>query len=104
MTRNAFVPETFKVAAGDTVVWRNTSGAGHTVTAYDDGIPESASYFASGGFDSESAAREAWFDSRSGAVRPTETFEHTFEIPGTYAYVCIPHERAGMAGEIVVSE
>jgi len=104
MTRNAFVPETYEVSVGETVVWKNTSGADHTVTAYDDSIPEEATFFATGGCDSEDAARDAWFEQRGGALGPRETFSHTFEVPGSYQYVCIPHERAGMVGEILVSE
>ena len=29
-------------------------------------------------------------------------YEYTFEVAGTYEYVCEPHESAGMVGEIVV--
>ena len=104
MTRNEFVPDTYEITAGDTVGWRNTSSADHTVTAYDDGIPGSATYFATGGYETEAAAREEWFDSRGGNLGPRETFEQTFGVAGTYAYVCLPHERAGMTGKIVVSE
>lgn len=104
MNRNAFIPEVHEVAAGDTVVWKNTSGADHTVTAYEDRIPEDAAYFATGGYESEETAREKWYDSLGGGLGPGETFEHTFEIPGTYNYVCIPHEQAGMVGTVEVSE
>ncbi|WP_435364177.1 plastocyanin/azurin family copper-binding protein [Haloarchaeobius sp. DYHT-AS-18] len=31
-------------------------------------------------------------------------YEYTFEVPGTYEYVCEPHESLGMLGEIVVEE
>jgi len=104
MDRNAFRPEVYEVAAGDTVVWKNTSSADHTVTAYEDRIPAEATYFATGGYESEAVAREQWYDSLGGGLGPGETFEHTFEIPGKYTYVCIPHERAGMVGTIEVSE
>ncbi len=103
MTRNAFVPETYEATVGETVVWKNTSSALHTVTAYDDGIPDDAEYFASGGYDSETEAREAWSEGRGG-FDTRETFEHTFEVPGRYGYVCLPHERTGMAGMVVVTE
>jgi len=115
MQSNAFVPDpgvegtdvpTFKAAAGDTVVWANSGSRNHTVTGYDDGIPEGAEYFASGGFDNEQAARDAWANSidGGGVVKPGETYEHTFEVPGDYYYVCIPHEDAGMLGKIVVTD
>ncbi|MBP1987017.1 plastocyanin/azurin family copper-binding protein [Halolamina salifodinae] len=31
-------------------------------------------------------------------------YSHTFEVPGTYDYVCTPHESAGMTGSIEVVE
>ncbi|ODR82108.1 halocyanin [Haladaptatus sp. W1] len=103
MSAMAFHPETFEVEAGTTVVWKNTGMRRHTVTAYEDGIPEDAEYFASGGYDDEQTARDAWMDGK-GAVDQGTTFEHTFTIPGNYAYFCIPHEKAGMSGTIVVKE
>jgi len=104
MKRMAFVPETYEVRVGETVIWKNTSGAAHTVTAYEDAIPEEAAFFATGGYEDEASARDRWYDSRSGGIGPRETFEYTFEIPGTYGYFCVPHERGGMVGEIVVTE
>lgn len=115
MQSNAFVPEpavegadvpTFEAAVGDTVVWANTGSRNHTVTAYDDGLPDGADYFASGGFEGEQAAREAWANSvgGGGVVQPGETYDHTFEVPGDYYYFCIPHEDAGMLGKVVVTE
>lgn len=32
------------------------------------------------------------------------SFESTFTVPGTYEYVCEPHESLGMVGTIVVEE
>ncbi|WP_226010313.1 plastocyanin/azurin family copper-binding protein [Halomicrobium salinisoli] len=104
MSTIEFRPEEYTVSAGDTVVWRNTSKQGHTVTAYEDGIPDDAAYFASGDYDSESAARDAWGDRTDGVLTQGQTFEHAFEVPGTYEYVCLPHESRGMAGRIVVEE
>jgi plastocyanin len=101
MTAVAFEPTTVTVAAGDEVVWYNNSARAHSVTAYDDGLPEGADYFATGGYDDEAAAREAW-DGMNGAITNGESYAHTFEVPGTYSYFCIPHERAGMVGRVVV--
>ncbi|MFC6768562.1 cupredoxin domain-containing protein [Natrinema soli] len=103
MNRTEFLPEVYEIAAGDTVVWKNTSEAYHTVTAYEALIPDAADYFASGGYESQTAAYEGW-DDHGGQLGTRETFEHTFEVPGTYEYFCIPHEGAEMIGEIVVSE
>ncbi|MBZ6494448.1 cupredoxin domain-containing protein [Natrinema longum] len=103
MNRTEFLPESYEVAVGDTVIWKNTSEADHTVTAYDGLIPDEAEYFASGGYESQEAAYDAWED-RGGRLGSRQTFEHTFEVPGTYEYFCIPHEGAEMVGEIVVTE
>jgi plastocyanin len=101
MTAVAFRPPELTVTAGETVVWKNTSSRAHSVTAYETGIPEEAEYFASGGYESEEAAREAWTD-LEGAITSGESYEHTFEVPGTYQYFCIPHERGGMVGTVTV--
>ncbi|PSQ16272.1 halocyanin [Halobacteriales archaeon QS_8_69_26] len=103
MSTNAFLPEEYEVPVGTTVVWKNTSSRAHTVTAYEQGIPDDATFFASGGFESESAARDGWRD-LDGGIDPNETYEQTVEVPGTYQYFCIPHERGGMVGKLVVTE
>lgn len=102
MTLDSFDPETITVTPGTTVVWKNTSSRGHTVTAYEGSLPEGAAYFASGGFETETAARDAWTSQKGGIFYGDETFEHTFEVPGTYGYVCLPHERDGMVGSVEV--
>lgn len=96
----AFTPESVTVTAGTTVVWENVGNVGHSVTAYGDRIPDGADYWASGGFGSESAARDGYPD--QGNVEGGETFEYTFETTGTHEYFCIPHETAGMKGTIIV--
>lgn len=96
-----FDPEDITVAPGTTVVWDNVGSIGHSVTAYEDDVPEAAEFFASGGFDSESAARSAYPD---GDVAGGESFEHTFEVTGTHEYFCIPHESVGMLGTVEVVE
>jgi plastocyanin len=63
----AFSPANIVVDAGTTVTWTNRDRAGHTVTS-DEG----------GELDSELLGRG-------------ETYAHTFERPGTYAYHCAPH-------------
>lgn len=101
MSASAFEPQTVTVEVGDTVVWKNTSQRSHTVTAYGSELPEGAEFFASGGYDSTAAAREGW-RSNEGAIFTCETYEHTFETPGEHPYFCIPHERQGMVGTVVV--
>ncbi|PSQ45518.1 halocyanin [Halobacteriales archaeon SW_7_68_16] len=105
MASNAYLPREYAEATvGEPVVWVNTSSRGHTVTAYEDAIPAGATYFASGGYGNETAAREGWDADLGGRLDPGEEYEHTFEEPGEYGYFCIPHERTGMVGTIVVSE
>jgi plastocyanin len=105
MAKNAYLPETFETTVGETVVWVNNGSRGHTVTAYESGLPDGAEYWASGGFESEQAARNGfWEQGGQGSIRPGETWAHTFEVAGEYPYVCIPHERAGMVGTVVVTE
>ncbi|GGC59530.1 hypothetical protein GCM10007209_22000 [Haloferax sulfurifontis] len=104
MTAVAFDPPTLTVEVGDEVVWRNTSSRGHTVTAYEGVLPEDAAFFASGGYESEQAARDAYSNSLGGLIGSGETYAHTFDVPGEYEYLCIPHEQAGMVGTIVVEE
>ena len=103
MTPTAFEPRELTVDVGTTVRWLNDSDRAHTVTAYGGQLPEGADFFASGGYDSTKAARDAWSDG-GGAIYTCESFEHTFEVPGEHHYFCIPHERAQMAGKIVVEE
>lgn len=94
-----FVPDTFEVAVGETVTWENVGSVEHSITAYEDDISEDAAYIASGGFDSESTARNAWPD---GSIAGGETYEHIFDTAGEYQYFCIPHEGAGVKGMITV--
>jgi len=99
-----FDPDSLTIAPGDTVVWENGGAVGHSVTAYEDELPDDAEYFASGGFDSEQAARDAYSagDPDSGDVPGGASWEHTFETEGEYEYFCIPHEQAGMVATLTV--
>ena len=87
-----FTPDTVRIKAGTTVEWRNTSLLVHTITADPDlatlaesvQLPEGAKPFNSGNLDAKA------------------TFRHTFDVPGTYVYFCIPHEGAKMRGTVIV--
>lgn len=63
-----FQPATRAIGVGDTVIWR-FNAEGHTATA-------------NGG------QAERW---DSGNRRFEQTFRHTFDTPGRFQYVCIPH-------------
>ena len=95
----AFEPETVAVSPGSTVVWVNDGFMPHTVTAYESRLPAGAAFFASGGFETERAARN---DVQGGLLDEGATYEHTFEISGSYEYFCIPHEGSGMTGTVRV--
>lgn len=94
-----FDPGNVTVAKGGTVTWTNAGQVEHTVTAIEEEIPTDAAYFASGGFESEQAAQKHM---RDGLLDPDESYSHTFEVPGTYEYYCIPHESGGMDGTVRV--
>lgn len=104
MNAHEFLPDTHTVEVGDTVIWENTGSRAHTITAYDGGQPDGATFFSTGEYESENEARMAWYDDRAGSIYTGDRFEHTFEVPGEHDYYCIPHERGGMIGRIVVEE
>lgn len=89
---NFFEPAVVKIQPGDTVRWVNTTGV-HTTTSYSPdnqkpwGMPEAATGWDSGLFTEADA-----------------TFERTFDVEGTYAYFCLPHESIGMVGLIIVGD
>ena len=70
----AFEPDLTEVAAGDAVTWTNDGETIHNVKGK--------------GFFSE-------------AINPGETYEHEFEKPGTYEYLCNLHPET-MRGTIEV--
>src|SRR6516162_11927020 len=87
-----FKPARVVVHAGDTVEWKNSSTAAHTVTA--------DARRAAEGKEVVLPAGAAPFD--SGTVTPGNSYRHTFTAPGTYKYICVPHVDLGMVGEIIV--
>ena len=98
----AYEPKKIQVDAGTTVTFENVGSIGHTVTAYEDEIPDGADYFASGGFDSLQAAKDGYSNGQEGNIPEGESYEVTLETTGTYEYYCIPHEMNGMVGTIKV--
>ncbi|PSQ54902.1 halocyanin domain-containing protein [Halobacteriales archaeon SW_8_68_21] len=75
----AYAPAHVRIDAGTTVTWEWTgNGGGHNVYAVD------------GSFESELVVDEG------------HTFERAFDTPGTYEYVCTPHQTRGMRGSVEV--
>ena len=99
MDGRSYEPASLTVSAGDTISFLNDTEESHTVTAYQDGVPDDGDYFSSGDLASEKAARANLAEA---LVKPGDTYEVTFEEPGTYDYFCIPHEDEGMKGSITV--
>ena len=90
--RLRFVPTEITINAGDTVEWRNNGYIPHTVTADPRRAPSSRNVELPDGAEA--------FD--SGWVMRGQWFRYTFSEPGVYRYVCLPHERAGMLGTLIV--
>jgi plastocyanin len=87
-----FEPKEIEVSVGEEVTWMNIGKIAHTVTA-------DKSKAADPALVSIPAGTKEW---DSGFVNENESFSHTFEKAGTYRYICIPHEGAGMVGTVVV--
>ena len=86
-----FRPRGLLIRPGQAVRWVNReAGNVHTVTAYhpDNGKPLRIPHEA-----------KSW---DSNYLMPDESFVMVFDTPGVYDYFCLPHERAGMVGRIVV--
>ena len=89
---DTFSPASVSVSVGQTVRWINSSQHSHTVTddakvaseAKDVSLPTGVKPF------------------NSGKIPPGGTFEMKFPTPGTYKYVCEPHEDMDMKGQVVV--
>lgn len=92
-----FVPEEVEISVGDTVRWTFES-EGHNVSFKPEAdpkvqLPEGAEPFAT------------YEGNRSFMIMEVgETFEHTFTVPGTYVYVCVPHADQGMVARVIVTE
>lgn len=74
----AFGTNPLVVEQGATVTWTNNDTVAHTVTAED------------GTFGSDT-------------IEPGETFEYTFDQPGTFNYFCAIHGAASMSGVVQVN-
>ncbi|MGH7986562.1 MAG: cupredoxin domain-containing protein [Candidatus Binataceae bacterium] len=87
-----FHPEKFTIKTGQTVKWMNNAKTLHSV----DADPSAAQK--KGDVSLPKGAKP--FD--SGFLQPGMSYEHTFTVPGVYKYTCLPHEKDGMDGVVVV--
>ncbi|HVL79825.1 MAG TPA: plastocyanin/azurin family copper-binding protein [Sphingomicrobium sp.] len=92
MGMTSFEPAAVRIRPGQTVQWRNTSLVTHTVTADHRLAANPANVVLPPG--------AAPF--HSGSVAAGQVWSYRFTMPGTYRYVCLPHERAGMIGTVIV--
>lgn len=91
-----FDPEEITVSVGETVTWY-FEAPGHNVSSHPDASnqnenPDDAEPFAS--YEG---------DNHSELVDEGDEYEHTFETPGEYTYVCTPHDGS-MIGTVIVEE
>jgi plastocyanin len=91
-SQNRFQSANVTIRVGESVRWRNTGGAFHTVT-----------------FDPSRAADPANVELPDG-VQPFnapldvgQSFSRRFTVPGVYQYICEPHEAIGMIATITVN-
>jgi len=90
-----FDPETVSISTGTTVAFSFES-SGHNVTSKPSASdecenPDEAEPFAS--YES---------DNHFEVVEQGSTYDHSFETPGRFVYVCTPHAGQGMIGEVTV--
>jgi len=82
---NYYEPEDLTIEPGTTVLWEWVGEADHNVDP-DDDQPEGADW-----------------EGHPELISDGE-YEYTFEVEGTYDYVCTPHVGVGMVGSIEVTE
>jgi plastocyanin len=88
-----FEPATLTVAKGTTVTRKHLSGSGHTAPSDRANVKDESRVALPVG-------APAW---DSGTLSDGRTFSQTFDVPGTYQYVCVPREDRGTPGTIVVT-
>lgn len=89
-----YEPATLTVPVGTTVQWKNDGQQVHDATdRRDAALRASDVAYPSGAVP---------FD--SGPMQAGQTFSYTFTVPGTYKYLCVPHEFGGMTGEVTVTK
>jgi len=80
----AFVPDEITVSVGDTVTWEWGTD-NHNIAVRDQ--PDGADW-----------------PGEPETHNSGHTYSYTFEVAGTYEYVCEPHEANGMEGTVIVEE
>jgi plastocyanin len=89
-----YTPAKVAIKVGETVQWVNNGETVHSVST--------SAANAQNRNDTSMPKGAAAFD--SGFIPPGGDYSYTFTVPGTYRYFCLPHEKAGMVGVIVVKK
>lgn len=89
-----FAPATVTIRVGETVRWDNVSSVPHTVTADPAEVADP---------DNVSLPAGA-LPFASPLISAGGSYARTFTVTGTYRYVCVPHEGAGMLGTVIVED
>lgn len=87
-----FVPLTVTIQKGDSVEWVNNAQSLHSVTT-NPAVAQDPK-------DVSAPKDSKPFD--SGFMTPGAKWSYTFTVPGTYKYLCLPHEKDHMTGIVVV--
>jgi len=89
-----YAPGKVSIKAGESVRWENDGETVHSVST--------AAANAQNPKDTAMPKGAVSFD--SGFIPPGGDYSYTFTVPGTYRYFCLPHEKAGMVGVIIVKK
>jgi plastocyanin len=91
-TPATYEPAVVTIKVGETVEWKNVGNSVHHASSDPSTAVNPAEVSNPPGVKP--------FD--SGFLQPGQSFTYTFTVPGTYKYICAPHETSGMLGEVVV--
>jgi plastocyanin len=91
-TMHQYSPREVTIKAGESITWKNSSNAVHTVTVDPSKVKTKENV-------SMPPGAKAF---HSGDLAPGKTYRQTFTIAGTYRYVCLYHEDKDMIGTIIV--
>jgi len=93
-TQPFYTPAKVAIKVGETVQWVNSGETVHSVST--------SAANAQNSKDTSMPKGAVAFD--SGFIPPGGDYSYTFTVPGTYRYFCLPHEKAGMVGVVVVKK
>lgn len=86
----AFIPQSFEVASGEKIVFKNNAGFPHNVVFDEDEVPSGVDV------TKISMSEEDLLNAKG------EEYAVTLTTPGTYSFYCSPHAGAGMTGKVTV--